>query len=159
MDVAVGLVRLDSLRRLGQVVQPHRVAIRQSGHHRLDTDVVLPPLMLLQGGHQLFQLGESLLVVDRQQHPGLDIHQLGRHGDELAGHLQVQLPPLVHPGQILVQNQGDLNVLDLHLVLAQQMEDQVQGAVEVLHILPVLDHFFQMVNGRFDGTHLKTGSE
>ena len=103
--------------------------------------------MLLQRGHQLFQFGEGLLIVDGQQHAGLDIDQLGRHGDELAGYLQVQLPPLVHPGQILVQNEGDLNVLDLHLVFAQQVKDQVQGADKVLHVLCFgLDHPFQVVD-------------
>ena len=108
---------------------------------------MLLSLVGLQGRNELFQLGQCLLVVDGQQHPGLDIHQVGSHGYKLAGNLQIQLPSPVHPGQILVQDQGELNVLYLHLVFGQQMEDQIQGTHKVLHPgFLCLYHPFQVVD-------------
>ena len=111
-------------------------------------------LVLLQGGDELLHLGEGLLIVDGEKHSGLDEYQLGRHGYKFAGHLQVQLLALVHPVHVLVQNHRNLDVLDLHLVLGQQAEDQVQRAGKVLHVLRLcLDHLFQMKNRRLYVTH------
>ena len=104
--------------------------------------------MGLQGGNELFHLAHGLLVVDGQEHPGLDIHQMGGHGNKLTGYLQIQLLALVHPGQVLVQDQGDLDVLDLHFVFAQQVQNKVQRPHKVLQILgAVLDHPLQMIDG------------
>ena len=108
--------------------------------------------MGLQSGDELFHLAHGLLVVDGQQHPGLDVHQVGGHGYELAGYLQVKLAALIHPLHILVQDEGDLDILDLQLVLAQQVEDQVQWTHKVPHaFLLRLHHPFQVVNGCLQG--------
>ena len=147
MDVAVLLVGLEGFRLLGEKVPAVGVPLVQLGDHLFDLQVILVALVGLQGGDELFHLAQGLLVVDGQEHPGLDIQQLGGHGDKLAGHLQVQLLALVHPGQVLVQNQGDLDVLDLHFIFAQQMENQVQRTCEVLQVLgPGLHHPLQMID-------------
>ena len=152
MDVAVYLIGLDRLGHLGQVVPANLITAVQGGDHRFDLQIIFVALVGLQGGDELFHLAHGLLVVDGQQHPGFDIHQVGSHGDKVAGNLQVQLPPLIHPLHVLVQNEGNLNVLDFQLVLAQQVEDQVQRAHKVLHILLFcLHHPFQVVNGSLQG--------
>ena len=147
MDIAVGPVRLNGLRHFGDEVSPIAVPPVQQGGDLLDFQIVLIALVLLQAGNELLHLAQGLLVVDGEEHPRLDIDQLGGHGDKLAGYLQVHLLAGGHPGQILVQDQRDLNVLDLHLVFAQQVKDQVQGADKVLHVLCFgLDHPFQVVD-------------
>ena len=52
-------------------------------------------------------------------------------------------------GQILVQDQGNGDVLDLDFILAQQKQDQVQRPLEILKLLFSLNHLFQLINGTF----------
>ena len=152
VDVAVNLIGLDRLGLLGQIVPADLVAAVQGGGHRLDLQIILIALVGLQGGDELLHLADSLLVVDGEEHAGLDINQVGGHGHKVAGHLQVQLLPPVHPLHVLVQDEGDLDVLNLQLVFAQQVEDQVQRTHKVLHMLLLcLHHPFQVVNGCLQG--------
>ena len=102
---------------------------------------------LLQGLDQGVHLGLGLLILQGEEHPGLEVDQVGGHGDELAGDFQVHLPPLLQPGHILVADQGHGDVLDLHLILAEKEENQVQGTLEVPHLLrPGADHLFQFID-------------
>ena len=72
---------------------------------------------------------------------------MGGHRDKLAGHLKVELLSFFDPVQILIQDQRDLDILDLHLVFTEQMKDQIQRPHEVLHILFFcLYHTFQVVD-------------
>ena len=75
-----------------------------------------PPF--LQGLKQRVHLAFGLVILNGQQHPGLEIHQMGRHDDKFAGHLQIKLLPPGHPVQILVQQKGNLDVPNLDLVFA-----------------------------------------
>ena len=112
-----------------------------------DLGVALMAAALLQGLDQGVHLALGLLILQREEHPGLEVDQVGGHGDELAGDLQVHLPPLLQPGHILVADQGHGDVLDLHLILAEKEEDQVQGTLEVPHLLrPGADHLFQFID-------------
>ena len=147
MNVLIALLGGGGLRGLGDVVPAVQPPLVQLVHHRFDLQIVLVALAGLQGRDQLFHLGKSLLVVDGQEHPGLDIHQMGGHSHKLTGDFQVQLPAAVHPLQVLFQNQGDLDVLNLHLVFTEQVEDQVQRAGKILQIFRLrLDHVLQMVD-------------
>ena len=74
---------------------------------------------------------------------------MGGHGHKLAGHLQVHLLAPVQIGQILVQDQGNGDVLYLDFILAQQKQDQVQRPLEILKLLFSLNHLFQLINGTF----------
>ena len=125
VDVAVGPVGLEGLGGLCDKVPAIAELLVQQGDDLFDFQIVFVALMGLQGGNELFHLAHGLLVVDGQEHPGLDIHQMGGHGNKLTGYLQIQLLALVHPGQVLVQDQGDLDVLDLHFVFAQQVQNKV----------------------------------
>ena len=102
VDVAVGPINRQGLGHLGNIVPADGVAVGQLWHDGLDLGKVFVALVLLQRGNELFHLGEGLLVVDGEQHPRLDEHQVGRHGDKLARHLQIQPLALIHPLQILV---------------------------------------------------------
>ena len=105
-------------------------------------------LVGLQGGNELFHLREGLLVMDGQEHPGFNENKLGRHGHELAGHFQIEFLAPLHPGQILLQDHRDLDILDLHFIFAQKMEDKIKGAGKVLQSLRAgLYHFFQVIDG------------
>ena len=46
--------------------------------------------------------GLRFLVLDGQQHPRLDVHQVRRHRDELARHLKVKLLTLLEVGKVLL---------------------------------------------------------
>ena len=149
MDVAVAPLGLKGLRLLHHQVPAIAIAAVQLRHHSLDLQIVLAALVGLQSGDQLLHLAQGLLVLNGQQHPRFDKNQLGGHGDELAGYLQIHLLAFLHPDQILIQDQRDLNVPDLHLIFAQQVQDQIQGAYKVLPVLFfALHHPFQVVDGR-----------
>ena len=73
---------------------------------------------------------------------------MGSHSDELAGHLQIHLLAPLQIFQILVQNQGDGDILYFDLVLTQQEQDQIQRAFEILQRFVALGlyHLFQLEN-------------
>ena len=119
--VLVDLSPLHRLRRTGEDIPSEFSHGLQPGGHGLHLGVVLVALPLLQRGDQGIHLALGLLIFNGEKHPGLDVHQLGGHGDELAGHLQIHLLPPGQPRHVLVADQGDGDVLDLHFVLAQQI--------------------------------------
>jgi hypothetical protein len=90
VDVAVGPADRQVLRYLGDVIPADGVAIGQLPRYRLDLQIVLMALVRLQRSDELLHLAEGLLVVDGQQHPGLDKDQLGSHRHKVAGHFQIQ---------------------------------------------------------------------
>ena len=119
--------------------------LRQTAH----PGIGLAPLPLRQRLNQGIHLVFGLLILQGQEHPCLDIHQVGSHGHKLAGHLQVHLLAPVQIRQILVQNQGNGDILYFDLILTQQEQDQVQGPLKILELLFSLDHLFQLINGTF----------
>jgi hypothetical protein len=111
-------------------------------------------LVLLQRSNQLFHLRRRLFVLNGQQHAGFDIHKVRRHGDKLTGNLQIKLLPLVHPLDVLVENEGNLDILDFHFIFAEQVQNQIQRAVEVLHVLFGVHHVLQVIYRCVQTLHL-----
>ena len=95
----------------------------------------LCPHPFLQRLDQGIHLALRFFVLDGQQHTGLDVHQMGCHRHKLTGHLQIHLLTALQPTDILVANQRNRDILDLHLILAQKEQDQIQRALKVLHLL------------------------
>ena len=69
---------------------------------------------------------------------------MGGHGYELAGDLQVHAPHLGQVVQILLQQRGDADILDLYPVAAEKLQDQLQGAVKVHVFTFAPDHSVQV---------------
>ena len=67
----------------------------------------------------------------RQQHLRLDVNQRRRHHEELAGDVEVQLLHQLDGVEILLRDERDRNVVDVDLVLLDQVEQQVERALEV----------------------------
>ena len=65
----------------------------------------------------------------RQQHLALDVNEQRGGVDEFAGHVHVAGFELVDVGQELRRDLGDGNVVDVDVLLADQVEQQVEGAV------------------------------
>ena len=68
----------------------------------------------------------------RQQHLALDVDEQRGGVDELAGHVHVAGLELVHVGQELRRDLGDGDVVDVDVLLADQVEQQVERAVVYL---------------------------
>ena len=136
MPVAVGLVRLIGLRALGKQAEAQLIARAQLLCGLLDLLIGILPLPLLQGFDELVHLALRFFLLGfGQEHACLDVHEVGRHGDELAGDLHIHPLHFIQIGQILLQNGGDLDILDLYFIFAQQQEDDVQRAVKILQRL------------------------
>ena len=65
----------------------------------------------------------------RQQHLALDVDEQRGGVDELAGHIHVGGAQLVDVGQELRRDFGDGDVVDVDVLLADQVEQQVERAV------------------------------
>ena len=89
--------------------------------HGFDLGVVFIAAPLLQGLDQSVHLTLRLFVLNGQQHSGLDVNQMGSHGNKLAGYFQVHLLALGEPLEILVTDQRNGDVLDFHLIFAQKI--------------------------------------
>jgi hypothetical protein len=63
----------------------------------------------------------------RQQHLALDVDEQRGGVDELAGHIHVGGLELVDVGQELRRDLGDGNVVDVDVLLADQVQQQVEG--------------------------------
>src|SRR5439155_19824431 len=66
----------------------------------------------------------------REQHARLDPHQGRGHDQELAGDLQVELAHQLQRVEVLPRDLGDGYVGDLELLLLDQMEQEIQRAIE-----------------------------
>ena len=75
------------------------------------------------------------LFVYRQQHFGFDVHQLGGHGHEFAGHFQIQLFHLGQMVQILLQDLGDGDIVDADFVFRDQVEQQIQRPIKRIQMI------------------------
>jgi hypothetical protein len=93
-------------------------------------------LVLDQPAHQFRARVLGLLAVlalaRRQQHARLDLDEHGRHQQVLAGQLEVGLADLVDVGQVLARHVGQRNVQDVEVLLADQVQQQVQRTLEGL---------------------------
>src|SRR2546425_12491252 len=66
----------------------------------------------------------------RQQHAALDVREGRRHDEVLARAVEVQLGQLLEHRQVLVRDGGDGDVGDLHLVLLDEVKEEVERALE-----------------------------
>jgi hypothetical protein len=57
-----------------------------------------------------------------------------RHVDEFRAQVDIHLARLVHVRQVLLRNGGDWDVLDLDLLLADQVQQQVERPVILLQL-------------------------
>ena len=84
-----------------------------------------------------------------QQHARLDVHQMRRHRDKLAGNLHVHALALVEPGKILLQNRRDADVLNFYFIFAQQKQNDIQRTVKILQRLLRVYYILQVILGLF----------
>ena len=120
-----------------------------SGASRSESSRIgVAPLPLLQGPDQGVHLALGFLVLQIQQHTGLNEHQLGCHGDELAGNLQIHPLALFQIRLVLLQDQRDGDVLYLYFIFSQQVQYQIERPLEILQrlVAPCLYHLFQLEN-------------
>ena len=107
-----------------------RLALVQQLGRRLEL------LVLEQPPHQRLArifLGIFLRRVGaRQQHPRLDVDQRRRHHQELARDVEVHLLHQIDVVEVLLGDQRDRDVVDAELVLPDQMQQEIERALEVL---------------------------
>ena len=66
----------------------------------------------------------------RQNRARLDVDQRRRHHQELAGDVQIQLLHQLDVGEVLLGNQRDRDVVDVHLVLLDEVNQQIERPLE-----------------------------
>ena len=64
----------------------------------------------------------------RQQHARLDVNQRRGHHEELPRDVEVQLLHQVEVVEVLLGDERDRNVVDVHLVLLDEVEQQSRAA-------------------------------
>ncbi len=100
----------------------------------------MPPaaglLVLEQAAHQLGARVFGFLalgrLLGRQQHARLDLDQHRRHQQVLGGELEVGLAHFVDVAQVLPRQPRHRDVEDVEVLLADQVEQQVERAFEGL---------------------------
>jgi hypothetical protein len=76
-------------------------------------------------GGLLFGGGEG---IGREKHLGLDIDQRSSHVDEFGGDVHIESFELVEVVEILRGDFGNLNIVDIHFLLFDEIEQEVEGA-------------------------------
>ena len=66
--------------------------------------------------------------VHRQEQFGFDVNQRGSHVDEVGGDVYVERFELVKVVEILLGDFGDGNIVDVHLLLADEIEQEIERA-------------------------------
>ena len=67
--------------------------------------------------------------ITRQQHLRLDVDQGRGHVEELGADVDIHLASLIEIRQVLRGDGGDWDVLDVDLLFADQVQQQIQGAL------------------------------
>ena len=63
---------------------------------------------------------------------GLDLQQRGGHEEKVARHVQIEAVHAGHLFEVLVGDLGDGDGADVHLLAADQVQKQVEGALETV---------------------------
>ena len=71
-------------------------------------------------------LGRSIL--NGEKSPTLEIQQSGRHDQKFPCNRQIFLPHLIQPGKILFGQLFQTNIVDIHLLLLDQVQQEIQRA-------------------------------
>jgi hypothetical protein len=117
---------------------PARVGVRGSVTHALElARRLLERLALQQAGEEKVALlpePELLVEVDVitawEQAPRLELHQDGGDQEELGGHLQVEGLHALELEDVGVDDGRDADLVDVHLLLGDEVEQEVEGALE-----------------------------
>ena len=150
-EVDFGLVVAFDLRRAAGMSQRLLVG----GLAEVD-GCVLERLVLQQLAHQFRSRVEAqalllafLLRRGRQEHTRLDFHQRRGHHHELARNIRVELGEHLDVGDVLLGDPGDGDVVDVHLVPADQVQQQIERPVVDVQVDAVVGgHVIQRVAGR-----------
>ena len=133
MLIAVALLPAQGFRLLGEQAPADLVSRLQHRHGLPDLLHGFLPLPLHQRLAQQVKLAFRLgLFRRRQEHFGFDQHQVGRHGDELAGNFHIHPLHFVQISQILLQNCGNGHILNFDFILAQQLKNNIQRPLKIL---------------------------
>src|SRR5439155_18956563 len=83
----------------------------------------------------VYELGARVFLVfgrrrgvRRKQHPRFDVDQRGRHENKFTRKVDIQLLEQMEIVEVLFGDPGDGNVVDIDLLLADQVEQQVERA-------------------------------
>ena len=107
---------MQTLERLGRVLE--RLALEQARQQEV----------ALLEAQQLFV--ELELVEAREQAAGLELHQRGGDEQELGGDVEVELLEAVELGDVGVDDLAERDLPELHLLLEDEVEEQVEGSLE-----------------------------
>ena len=72
----------------------------------------------------------GLLLVAGQQHYRLNMHQTRSHLKEFACNLEILIRAVLNKGEILAQQLGNFDIKDIQLMLGDQMQQQIERALE-----------------------------
>ena len=76
----------------------------------------------------------------RQQHPRLDLHERGRHHQKVPGQVRVHAGKDFHVTHVLLGDPGDGNIVDVHLLPADEVEQQIQRPVIDFQVDAIVAH-------------------
>ena len=111
--------------------RPHLLALVQQLGGRLEL------LVLEQPAHQrvarifLLALDAGRRFRPRQQHLRLDVNERRGHHEELAGDVEVELLHQLDRVEVLLRDERDRDVVDVHLVLLDEVQQQIERPLEV----------------------------
>ncbi len=100
-------------------------------------------LVLEEAPHERFAriLLKALVVLGgigtRQQHARLDVDEGRRHHEELSRDVEIQLLHQRDEAEVLLGDERDGDVVDVHLVLANEVDQQVERPLERIELDPV----------------------
>jgi hypothetical protein len=95
--------------------------------------------MLEQAAHErfariLFRLVLLRGIRARQQRSRLEVNERRCHDEKLARHVEIQLLHQREIGEVLLGDQRDRYVVDVHLALANEMNQQIERPLERIEL-------------------------
>ena len=84
----------------------------------------------------------------REQFATLDVHQIGRHDDELAGQLHVEHLEGVDVVEILLRDALNGHIINTDFIFLDEIQQQVEGALENLQLNFVIFVFHPLSYGQ-----------
>ena len=78
----------------------------------------------------LFRFLLGRLLIDRKQAAALNVKKVGRHDDEFAGHVDVQLLEGLQIFEVLPGDALDRDVVDVELIALDQIKQEIEWALE-----------------------------
>ena len=75
-----------------------------------------------------------------KEHTALDEHEVGGHDDKFPRHLHIHQAHLLDIFEILLQNESDGNIVNIHFVFGDQREEKVKRAFKHLQLKAQITH-------------------